>query len=378
MTDDIKTETEVTSAADAPESSADAAETAAKETANADKEKAGSPKKQPRTPLRAAKPVSVLLAVILTFALFATALFGVIRATLSKEGIARIISGVDIGALLGGKASSPKEGAAVPGGYELADALSDGIDKIGEIDPNELPDLEAVASGDMSGLADYLYEVCGQETLEEANLTKDSLKTVLERSTVSEFISKKLADAADDFLKTGKATVINSDTIVELIRENEDLIEEITGSRLTEEHYSKISNSVASKAVNVEITAEDIKASTGVDVTVITGTVSKVTSPVGYIAAIAVCVMLAIAIFALHKFLIGRSLPYIAVPALICGILLFGIAAVIHFAGGAVMDGAVLGIAAAFNVPFVIRAAAFTAAGVVLLIAAIPLRRRGI
>ena len=361
MTDDIKTEAETEAKSEVPSASdlpAGAAEenTEAKtadniKTDKADDAGARTAGKQPRTPLRAAKPVSVLLAVILTFALFATALFGVIRSTLSKEGIARIISGVDIGALLSEKVSSPKEGAAVPGGYELADAFSDGIDKIGSVDPDELPDLEAVASGDMSGLADYLYEVCGQETLEEANLSKESLKTVLERSTVDEFISKKLANAADDFLTTGKATIINADTIVELIRENEDLIEEVTGSRLTEEHYSKISKSVAKKDVNIEITAEEIKASTGVDPTVITGTVSKVTSPAGYIAAIAVCVVLAIAIFALHKFLVGRSLPYIAVPAIICGVLLFGIAAVIHFAGGAVMDGAVAGIAAAFNVP---------------------------
>ncbi len=330
-------------------------------------------KREPRRPLRFAKPLSFILALLMVFALLAATMFGVLRTTLSKEGLANIVSELDIGALfsgLGSGSTSVKDEAAVPGGYVLASTETGNF----VIDESAV-DLEAIARGETDALADYIYDVCGEEVLAENNITRDSLGEILERSNVSDFVTRKFSDTADNFLKTGNITGINSGMIVELIRENESIIEEVTGKRLTEEQYAKMGDKLDENSFSIEITSEDIKSITGVDTSTVTTAISTAISPVGYISAIASAAVLALLILALHRFLIGRSLPYIAVPALISGILLFAVSALLHVGGGLVMDGAFSGVIAVINTTIIIRAAAFAVSGVVLMIAAVPLKR---
>ncbi len=317
--------------------------------------------KSPRQPLGAAKPVSVILSVILALTLLCSCTLGILRATLSSEGISRIVSAVLGSGLL---ASAPRE-------YELA-AVS-------------TPDTSADIAGTVAGLktqdiVDKAYELGLDELLEDYGVTRDNMGELIDRSTFREFAKENAGDIVAGYLEKGSiAEAVDPELLVDFVRENEDTIYEVTGHRVTEEQYDALRSRVPDVLGRVDSTATaGIKDGLGFDLSAVRSTVAKITSPGWYIAAICASAALAVVILALHRFLFGRSLTYIAVPSLVVGILFFAAAAVIFAAGGSVLGGALAPILSTVNVSVMIRAAVLTAAGIVLFAVHFPLKKRGI
>lgn len=310
-----------------------------------------------RTPFGAAKPVSIILAVLLAFSMFAASMLGVVRTMLSEDGIERIVS-----SLMSGSGS-----AAVPGGYEYAAAR----------ETNETDDILKGLTGDQ--IMDMAREYGVADICDDLGVTSDNVMELLERSTFRQFASKHAAAITKSLLEKGTISgVLDTDTVVDFVRENEEVLYDVTGKQITEEHYDKLRERLPGVISNIEGTVEGtvggIKESVGVGLTFLTGFVSTAV----YICAIAAAVIFAAVIFVMHKFLIGRSLTFIAIPAITVGVMLFAVSAVLFFIGGSVMDGALVGVFSAVNVTVIVRAVLYAVVGAALLFAGIPLRRRGI
>lgn len=331
------------------------------------------PQKKPRKPFAAAKPLSVLLSILLTVSLLASVTLGIFHATFSREGLTKIVSAFDIGAIL----RSLSGGAPVndqakldtddDGAYALAASapgLSEGLEEA----------LGKLASGDFDAVADYVTEVCGEDLLEELNMTRDDIKEIIGDPEVKEYVTEKLTSMTEDFIINGEAMKIDADSIVAIVRDNADMIRSVTGYEITEDQLSELKSKFAGQDISFEFSTADIKNATGFDIEPI----MKLFSPELYITAIAVSVVIAVLIFALHKFLIGKSLSYVTVPAILVGIVLFIVAACLYFGARIVLDGALTPVLGVMNEPIVLRAVCCLGAGIVLSIVAIPLKRHNI
>lgn len=341
---------EQTPAEDAAEKAADSAEKIG--------EQAGAAKAA-RQPVRAAKPVSILLSVVLAFALICSCTFGVLRATLSPEGISRIISAALGSGIL----------AEAPGGYELADAS-----------PKSESPSDVIAGMKTEDIVDQAYKLGLDELFEDYGITRENMGELIENSTFREFAEENAGEIVSNYLATGSvAEAVDPDLLVDFVRDNEETIYKVTGHRVTEEQYKALRERVPEVLGKVDsTTVGSVKDKLGFDVSAVTAAVAKLTSPVGYIASIAAAVLAAVIIFALHKFLLGRSLSYVAIPALVVGILFAAVAGVLYLVGGSILNGALVSVFGAVNVSIITRAAALAAAGIVLLIVRVPLKKHNI
>ena len=333
--------------------------------------------KAPRTPLRAAAPLSCILAMLLTFALLSACMLGVLRTALSHENIARTISSIDIGAIM--KTISPDD---APDNYEASGSVpahmfaltppaEDTADSVEQEQSFELGDL--LSRGD-EAIADYIFDACGEEMLGEYSIDRESLGEIIERTNVEEFIANKAADAAENVFTNGNLNVLGPEAFVELLRDNSDVIYDVTGYQITDEDFEMIGGKLSAVSVGIEYSEEEIRSALGFDPTLI----SKVTSVIPYIAAISAAVICVILILVLNSFLCGRSFRYISIPGLIAGILMFCAAAAIGAVSGALLDGLFAPLFTGVSTAFTVRAAVCLAVGVVLLTVSFPLKKRNI
>lgn len=305
--------------------------------------------KHVRTPFGAAKPISVLLAVLLALSMLAACILGILRSTLSSDGISRIIT-----AMMSG------DSAMLPGMLHVSAAEGAG-DILGGMSTDKI--------------VDAAFDLGLEDILEEYGITRDNLGAIIERSTFREFAAKNGSKIAMTFLEGGSVSdAVDPDTIVSFVRENEDVIYDVTGNRITEEQYEKLKNRLPDVVSKIDRSVGTVKDTVGVGIYAF----RAITSPTWYIAAIAAAVVLALLILVLHKFLLGRSLSYIAVPTLVVGIITLLTAAVVFFIGGSVMGGALSAVFSAINVSILIRAAIYTVVGIVLLIVKRPLAAHNI
>ena len=330
--------------------------------------------KAPRTPKRAAGPLSFILAVLLMLSLLSACMLGVLRTALSRENIARTISSIDIGELM--KTISPDGGInndeASRGIPTHTFAATPPAEDTAEQEQSfELGDL---LSRGGEAIADYIFDACGEELLDEYNIDRESLGDIIERTNVEEFIAEKAADAAEGVFTSGKLDAIGPEAFVDLLRDNSKVIYDVTGCRVTDEDFEKIGGKLSAVSVNIEYSEEEIRSALGFDPTLI----SKVTSSTPYIAAIAAAVVCAILIFVLNRFLCGRTFRYIATPVLIAGILMFCATAALSAASGSVLDGLLAPLFAGIISAFTVRASVCLIVGVVLLAVSFPLKKRSI
>lgn len=324
-----------------------------------------------RKPFPGAKPISILLSVVLTVLIIAAGLLGVVRSTLSDEGIRRILTSENIFGILRAMKGGDSEAELLPdpghGDIYVAAAMP--------VIPDDVYDVvEGLTSGDYERAAEMICDIIGDDVLEKCDLDREAVAKIVEKSTVDEFVADRLANTARNFIESGEIGGIDSKMVVDLLRENRSVIKEVTGRDITDEQFAEIEQKVVEADIKVEFTADEVKESIGFDPTVFAAFIS----PMPYISAAAACAVVALIIFVMNKFLVGRTLSYVSVCAVVAGVFMVICAAAIYALSSSVLGGALAGMAGALNVPFVIRAASYICVGVATLIASIPLKKKNI
>lgn len=200
--------------------------------------------------------ISLVLCVVLLVAVLGTVVLADLNTLTSSGGINKLISSVlnpksapaspriTVGALgvhlddptfpgdledaLGG--TIPGDWSDIPGGGDLeieipSDILTGGSDAVGE-------------------LIDYIFVQVEQQVGEELPITSEQLQTIVEESTVTEFISEKLEGYANDFLNGTTDTKITAEEILQLLEENQELLERELDLEITEEFKQEFTQAV--------------------------------------------------------------------------------------------------------------------------------------
>ena len=127
------------------------------------------------------------------------------------------------------------------------------------IDIMEIPTSMVIAgNGNNGNLGEWMAESISAALPEENKISESELEEFMEESNFAQFLSLQLANYACDVLYGTETFAMDSKTVETLLKEDSDLIEDITGIELTAEGISAIASQVEG-FMNESLTApEDI------------------------------------------------------------------------------------------------------------------------
>ena len=102
--------------------------------------------------------------------------------------------------------------------------------------------------GEHASLAMIASDKLDEETVKKYNLTEENLEKIMEIDRVSELVSQKLGEAATAATSEG-VFVMNSQEVVQALRESEAEFTEITGVALDDEKYEELEQAIADAGV---------------------------------------------------------------------------------------------------------------------------------
>lgn len=179
-------------------------------------------RKKPHIALRIGMQfLSFLLCLILGMALIVTVALADINLLTSSGGIKQIITAVMI----------PPQAPAVARPIPAANGAP--VRQSGDAD-------DSLAGGNTSAIVDMLYEMILDSAEGEAPISKEQLQTLVENSTVTDYIAEKAAGYAEDILNGTENTQITAEELVQLVRENKQVIEQTLDIELTEQAMADI------------------------------------------------------------------------------------------------------------------------------------------
>lgn len=182
-------------------------------------------------------------------------------------------------------------------------------------------------------LAAQLYDMLYEHFGDEVPLTVEQITTLIEESTVMDFISEKVAEFAEDALTGENTAEITVEEVMELLDENAPLIEREFDIIITDEMRQAVSDVATEYIVEYdinevihtkleEITDSTIDSSTGLTLRDVLDVINNITSPLVIIAT-AVVMLFLIAVLMLSNFdKPARGLTWASAAFIFVGILL--------------------------------------------------------
>lgn len=196
-----------------------------------------------------------------------------------------------------------------------------------------------VASDLTDQLIEIFYETVGNEFEEEIPFTVDEFKEMINESTVKDYIADKTSGLVADYFAGEVTTTFQTQEVLDLIDENSELIESITGEPLPEDVSNKLAdifdNSEIIKTLEVDGLAGFME-KTGEQIPVLSdspiasfdlqGTLQMLrdaTSTTNLIIAIAICVLLMVAIILVNLHQFSKGLRRAGYPLILVGLGIF-------------------------------------------------------
>ncbi len=186
---------------------------------------------------------------------------------------------------------------------------------------------------DPDALAGWLTQM-GKDMLgEDANIDEDAVKDFLENSTVTDYLADKAGSLADDVLNGTANTLITKEEIVNLVKDNKDLVKEHFGVEITDEHLVQVEqaaeklieeekiNEVLHEKVQ-EIVKSEEPVVGGMTVQDVLNIVNAVVSDSTLLTVALVCALLVGLLCLLNFYNIPGALSWTAWAAIIMGLIL--------------------------------------------------------
>ena len=191
------------------------------------------------------------LSVILCFVLFATTLVTILVADLntitSKDGLQKIIT----------QTLFPKSAPARVNPL-LAGSSFSGLEGF------DFSNLEIGSDGlDTDVLADAIYDILAEQPDIEIDITRSDIHSLLEESTIPEFVSDKVSSIVNDAISGEITTTITKDDLLNLVEENIPIIEDTLGIEVETEVLDQVSEWIDESKV-VESVQEGLNTALGV------------------------------------------------------------------------------------------------------------------
>lgn len=182
-------------------------------------------RRKPPVPVRMLlQLISLVLSLVLLATVLATAVVGDIRLLTDKDGIKKII-----GSLFSPQTTvviRPVAGAAGMKPMAEESGVLGGLDMSSEM------------------LTDWIMDNIGPQLGEDVEISREEIENFLEKSTITDYVSDKVAGYVEDFITGEDTTSITPEEIKDLIEENKPLLEETFQIEINEEVVESITEMV--------------------------------------------------------------------------------------------------------------------------------------
>lgn len=217
----------------------------------------------------------------------------------------------------------------------------------GDFNVEDIPD-EILANGDVDALADWIYEQL-QKRGEKINFTQQEFRSFVNKSTVKDYATEKLAGFAEDAINGTDKTVVTTEEIMDLMEENQRYLKSELNVELTEENKNKIRQQVEDMVEKQDLsnsirqtlneTADKVlQEGLGVNLESARRMLSLVTSDLALALLITLCVVLMGLLLLLNYYNMGAGLTWGASAGLLAGFVLSVPLLLVRYASGLVTD----------------------------------------
>lgn len=328
--------------------------------------------------------LSFVLCVALCACLLGTAVLADLNRLMSAGGIESLITAVM------SPSPAPKRLTGVVGAGGVL--LEEDSFTIPDVDFEEIPE-DILSGGDseenMDSLISWLYGQLAESTDQPLNITEEQVQKFVEESTVSEFLSEKLAGFAEDFINGTSETTITTEEILGLLDENAELIEREFQIKLDDQAKKALQQSVdqmlASQDLNtvirdqvfgsVEDAINDSMSGTGVSWEQLRPAIQTLCADSTLYAAIGLCALIMLVVCLLNFYNVPAGLTWVSIPCIIIGAMLTVALSALPMLGAMLtLPGSVAQLLQSFTDLFMPIHAGILILGVVLLVGSIVWR----
>lgn len=317
--------------------------------------KARKQKKRPHILLRAVfQFFSFVLCLVLFVSLLATAVVVDLRQAISAGGIQQIVDAIFSG--LNTQNTPAAQTAplpdAVPGMETLRAVQLSDEDWIPDdgFSSDDIPeDILTGGNGEanMDALYDWVFDMIEENVDGEVNFTKEDFQAFLEESTISGYVSEKLAGFAEDFINGTENTSITTEEIMQLLDENAPILESRLNIVLTEENKNTLQkefdrivvtenlNATIRDTVNTAV-EEAMQESLGIGVEVVKQILQMLLSDMLLYILLGICLVLILLLCLLNYYNVGAGFTWSAAAGLLAGAMLAVPLLAVRFAGAEV------------------------------------------
>lgn len=207
-----------------------------------------------------------------------------------------------------------------------------------DIELSEIDVLRDARTNRTVSVADYVYSLCDEKTLDKYSLTKDDIKKVIKELEWKDFATDALSDLSD-YLIRGEELELEAEDIVGLFKDNEALLTEaLNGFRF---NYDKIEDAVEDNLI-VMLEPKGIQKAIGIEPSFISAVFSLVT----IFICIGLALAMAVLILLMTRFSVQATLGYVGMTGIVLGgLLLVGgaVGTVLFLMEGFLFVGAIFG-----------------------------------
>lgn len=105
-------------------------------------------------------------------------------------------------------------------------------------------------------IVNALYEMLERQFGDELPIEKQQIQSIIEQSTLPDFLSDKVAGFVSDVISGESTTAITQEEVMELVEENRELLEETFQMEITQEMMDKVCNFVEESNITETIQQE--------------------------------------------------------------------------------------------------------------------------
>ena len=276
---------------------------------------------------------SVALAILLFFAVLGTVLVIDVRTAVSESGIRSIVY-----EMLSDAPDNHSAFQSGNGGFGIRPAPRPVLNTPRREEPNDV-------ALDLTGqLIDMLYDELKEGMGDDLTISQERLEQLIEESTVKDYIADKTASLIVDYVMGEVTTTFKAEEIIQLIDENKEIIEELTGEPLPEDLDKQIASIFTENEIIQKVEAEGLAGfmeATGQEIpglpsanggesgaasilSMLMSLVRNVSSTSTLLWCIFICLLLMIAILATNLRQLGAGLRRCGYPIILVGGLFLG------------------------------------------------------
>lgn len=285
-------------------------------------------RKKPILPIRLLMQfLSMIVCLVLTVSLLATAILLDIRLLTSTGGMQTIITAF----ISGSSSSNSNPSTAIPGnGYVVSLGSTDGLP--GDIQiPDDL-EIPSDALTDTNILTDYVYDMIQNSVGEETTVTKDQVQNFIDESTIKDYTAEKAASYINDAITGEEKTTITTDELMKLFEDNQNLMEEHFNITVSEEMKTELRAQVdkvieeedLNGTIRQEINKVMEQPIEGTDYTIkdIMAAIGQITSDSVIGSAIGLCLFLIVLLMLLNFYKLPKGLSWASSSFISVGLML--------------------------------------------------------